>query len=374
MKVLILYTAHTLGHQKIAENIAWWLRKDGAEVILEEVLGKSMTPAVKRFLKIHIWVNRKIPWLWAFMYKYGFWLTMPFRILVASKNSTAIAELISKHNPEVVITTQTSPSAVMEYLKKNKIFNGKWIISFSDFHFHRYWYYNLADGYLTNIKEQAEELVKLGVDPGAILTIGMAVHDETLKSRELVLSSLGLSPDYKICLVSVGGGTLGQGLSVLDFKTIDLLEKKFKSTSFKGKIVVACGKDQHLLSSIQEKYKHNEVIPVDFYSPFRELLGASDVVLGKLGGLTTAEAFFEGKQVMVSRVLPGQEEENLEYLTRLKLVRNLQFLNAEQRAEEIFLALQGKLEHLPVDTGKLLVSPGSLPSLSSFCRPFLKAN
>ncbi|ULH14440.1 hypothetical protein MF271_10370 [Deinococcus sp. KNUC1210] len=53
-----------------------------------------------------------------------------------------------------------------------------------------------------------------------------------------------------------------------------------------------------------------------FTTDFPELLAASDLVVGKAGGLTVAESTTLGVPMIVFDPIPGQEEHNAEYLER----------------------------------------------------------
>ncbi len=372
MKVLVLYTAHTLGHKQIAENVAWHLREASHEVVLEEVLKSANSAAVNKFLKVHIFVNRYLPFIWWFLYRYGFWFTMPFRLLVACRFAPILQRIINSHSPDLVVTTQTSPSAVMSVIKKTAP-DLLWLTAFSDFHFHRYWVYPRCDGFLVNIREQAEKLVKLGIPKHQIFRIGMGLFPSpSLKSVDKTREELGVGQDEKVVLVTVGGGTLGQGIEDADWRALQQLSNLCRSSNLKVKILIACGKDQVLFQKVETMSKQDHTFrAVRFYTPFIELVRCADLALGKLGGMTTAECLYEGVRVFSTRVLPGQEEMNLDYLVSRNLVVDLSRSNPEQRARILFEALQQqKPSDQQLSAQKGLVSPDSEPAFSAFIKSF----
>jgi hypothetical protein len=99
-KILILFTAHTIGHQRVAENIGWWLTQYGAKVVLREVLKSNPSLLVQKFLRLHTWVYVHVPWLWKFLYYWGFWIVMmPFRMLAAVWQKHDIRKIILAEHP-----------------------------------------------------------------------------------------------------------------------------------------------------------------------------------------------------------------------------------------------------------------------------------
>jgi UDP-N-acetylglucosamine:LPS N-acetylglucosamine transferase len=317
-KILILYTAHTMGHQRVAENIGWWLGQSGAVVSLREVLKSNPSPLVQKYLKAHIWVNRHIPWFWKFLYRWGFWFSMPFRLPVAGLNSKETEAILAEVKPDVVITTQTSPSAVMSVLKRKRVYTGVWGIAFSDYHFHRYWAYPRADFYLTNIEEQATELARLGVNKERIFRAGLALPPAQLIDAAAVRARLGLEEKDRIILL--GTDTLGMGLPAGILEVLDdTLSTHAPSTN--AVVLVLCGKNEALYQDLEKlRATYAWLYPLRFYEPLAELYAISDLMLAKPGGLTIAETLQLGLPVFVTHYLPGQEELNIAYLAGLQAI------------------------------------------------------
>lgn len=314
-KILILYTAHTMGHQRVAENIAWWLTRSGGEVVLREVLKSDPSPLVKKFLKVHVWVNDRAPWLWAFLYAWGFWIAMmPFRLIAANFQKGEIVKLLAAEKPDMVITTQTAPSAVMSVLKRQHVFSGPWGIAFSDYHFHRAWVYPRADFYLPNIAEQLPFLRRLGVPDNRVFRIGLALplreQADPLKVRAL----LGIAPAAKVILV--GSGTLGVRLPAELYQLLDELRAGAELKGIEAQVVVACGKSEALYTAVGAEARTRPWLhPLKFYEPMADVYAAANLMLSKPGGLTIAETLQANLPVFVTHYLPGQEKLNITYLT-----------------------------------------------------------
>lgn len=319
-KVLILYTAHTMGHQRIAENIGWWLSRDGATVVLREVLKSNPSPAVRRFLKVHVWVNEHAPWFWKFMYLWGFWVAMmPFRLLAAALQKGEIEKIVTDERPDLVITTQTSPSAVMSVLKRDGVFAGPWGIAFSDYHFHRAWVYPRADFYLPNIPEQLPHLQRLGVPKDRIRIIGMALPPRTFTDGLQLRRQLGISEKSKVVLV--GSGSLGIRVPQQLFRALLDVRLAGEVAGMDIQFIFLCGKNKALYNAILSKAQELPWnIPLLFYEPMADVYATSDLMISKPGGLTIAETVQRGLPVFVTHYLPGQEELNIEYLDKQNVI------------------------------------------------------
>src|SRR5579864_5292236 len=146
-KILILYASIGQGHKSIAENIGFYLREDGLLVEFFDVQ-KAQEGFLTRFgTKLYQLLVQKFPGVWDWLYNTRWFIsaTLPFRTLVASFNYKNVLGIIDGFNPDVVISTHTTASAIISYLKQQNVYHGKFGIAFSDFHFHRYWLYKGAD-------------------------------------------------------------------------------------------------------------------------------------------------------------------------------------------------------------------------------------
>lgn len=314
-KILILHTSVGLGHKFIAQNIGFQLSQAGFEVRVEDILEVQKGRLADISIKIHQWMNSKAPWLWSFLYhltnkKLVSDLTLPIRLWIASRNSEKTLALINSFNPDMVISVQNVPSAVVSYLKKSGKFKGMFGIGFSDFHLHKFWLFKNADFYLANIEEQKLEMVQLGYKPENIFICGMALKPKMEINIEEVRQRLGIQPGEKVVLV--GSGSLGTGFNE------ELVRKLSQYTDLRP--IVVCGKNHREKERLQKMFPGGRVIILEFYTPMQELYAIADIFLSKPGGLSTSESLQYGLPLLLTHYLPGQEELNVTYLLDKKLV------------------------------------------------------
>lgn len=311
-KILIFYTSVGLGHKSIAENIGAQLEVAGYEVVLSDILKVQAGPLVSISKKIHLFVITKIPWLWSFLYMNNIFTTLalPVRTWVARRNYRNTLSLIDLHKPDLVITTQTSASAVLSVLKQKGLYKEAWGIAFSDFHLHRFWLYDNADFYLANIVEQKQEMKSLGISEEKIFVVGMTLSPEKNFEISTIKNKLNIPLENKVVLV--GSGSLGTGLPENILENL----KALKQVS----VILITGKNKTAFDFFENKFKNSNFIVLGFYSPMEELYSIADAFVTKPGGLTTAESLRHFLPLVITHFLPGQEELNIQYLKKLNLI------------------------------------------------------
>ncbi|MBI5530711.1 MAG: hypothetical protein HY918_04395 [Candidatus Doudnabacteria bacterium] len=312
-KVLIFHTAIGLGHKSMAENIAAQLKEAGLEVKLADIGSVQRGRFEHIVVAVHKFINLYLPFVWAWLYFWGHYIIYPFRTIIAGFNCAAAKKLISEYNPDLIISTQTTGSAVVAYLKSKRIYKNLFGIAFSDYHLHPYWLYKEADFYLANIIEQKQEMVKKGIAPEKIFVCGMSLKARAVFDGAQVKQKLGISSAEKVILV--GSGSLGTGFNE------GLITRLLTLPGVK--VVVLCGKNEDYKKYLEQKFRGQNILALGFYQPMAELYSIADIFYSKPGGLTTAEALQYGLTMVVTHTLPGQEDQNLKYLLNKNLVEKV---------------------------------------------------
>ncbi len=318
-KILILYTSIGMGHKYIADNMAWHLSQAGYEVLKEDILKVETGEAGKFGVWLHSIINTKFPFVWHWMYfsELVNFIGRPLRVPLAKKNSEHLNSLIQKFEPEIIITTQTTATAVVASLKKEKKFNGKLVTGFSDYHLHKFWLYNEVDVYLANIEEQKQEMISLGIPENKIYVCGVTLQPFVKENLDRVKSEFGLPSNKEIVILA--SGSLGIGI---DKNFILNFAKLFNQKHQDKCLVVACGKNKNLYNSLLSN-KSDLFIPLSFYENLKPVYQVASLIITKPGGLTLAECFQAGTKILISHTLPGQEIANYNYLIKHHLVNSM---------------------------------------------------
>ncbi len=343
-RILILYTSVGLGHKYIAENIAYHLEQDGHDVLLHDILKVQEGFLVDVGTWLHSFINRRLPFVWRWLYFSTLvnLIGLPLRVPLAKGNSNNLYEIVKQFEPELILSTQTTASAATASLIRQQKFSGKFIIAFSDYHFHKFWQYDEADYYLVNIEEQKQELIKLGVKPELISVCGITLKPLTVTDTDQIKAELNIPQEKQVIIF--GSGSLGIGFGEALLK--DFLQKLVSHNS-NVTVVVMCGKNESLKQRLQQENLPS-VVALGFYQNPSALYQMARVLVTKPGGLTIAEALQAGIKILITHTLPGQEEPNYDYLLSHDLITPIPVpLNAESLVEKTLALMDGPSGETP---------------------------
>ena len=118
----------------------------------------------------------------------------------------------------------------------------------------------------------------------------------------------GLDADLPTVMLSLGGFGVGRIETLLD---------GLRAIKTPVQILAMCGKNEELKTKLEREQNANRtarVIPVGYTRDMDEYMSASDLIVGKPGGLTTCEALAKGLVFVIANPIPGQEERNADHL------------------------------------------------------------
>lgn len=250
--------------------------------------------------------------------------TNPLTSLMARK----FKHLLNESTPDLIIGTHPFPMIALSTLKKNnnihslsrsesfykstKVDIPPMISVLTDYTTHSTWIQNEIDYYIVGHEYVKELLVYEGVDSEKVKAYGIPVEKSFLshRDRETVLTELGLSPEKLTVLLM--GGSFGAGNIKETLEDLIAIDRDFQ-------ILVITGKNEHLkdkLSKMLDSTIHNKnICLLGYTNKMNDILASIDVLISKPGGLTTTEALLNDVPMIVPYFIPGQEEENLDFLT-----------------------------------------------------------
>jgi processive 1,2-diacylglycerol beta-glucosyltransferase len=217
--------------------------------------------------------------------------------------------VIQKFVPDVIISTQMIPAAMAAYLKERGKASCAIIGVMTDFGVHDFWKQTGIDRYCiahesvgANITEMFPHALEIAT--GVPLMPDFAYPGSQAEARR----ELRLPADTPVVLV-LGGGL---GLSV-DAAAGTLLARRSGAH-----LLVMAGKNAHARESLGAlSARHPERLRVFDWTERMDLfLRAADLVVGKPGGITVAEALACGRPLLATRSLGGQEGFNVDFLER----------------------------------------------------------
>lgn len=251
--------------------------------------------------------------------------------LLTSLMAQKFKKLLNDSQPDLIIGTHPFPMIALSTLKKytnidihnlnlSDTFHKKYVnlnvppmISvLTDYTTHSTWIQNEIDYYIVGHEYVKELLVFEGVEINKVKAFGIPVEKSFLshRDRETVLEELDLSPDKLTVLLM--GGSFGAGNIKETLSELMEIDRDFQ-------ILVITGRNESLREKIEKglsQHFHDKNVKVlGFTNKMNDILASVDVLVSKPGGLTTTESLLKDVPMIVPYYIPGQEEENLDFLS-----------------------------------------------------------
>lgn len=209
--------------------------------------------------------------------------------------------------PDVVIATQMHPSALFSLLKKRSGLNTPLIGVLTDFGVHDFWIQPGIDCYCV-AHDLIDGLTDVAIGRSRMSVTGIPLMPSFRNPPSVRQSrlQLGLSPNAPVVLV-LGGG-LGLG--------VDTVAESLLACAARVQVLVLAGHNtstRRSLAPLVTRYP-GRLSVWDWTEQAEVFIRAADVVVGKPGGLTVAEALACGRPLLATRSLRGQESFNVRFL------------------------------------------------------------
>jgi len=317
-KVLIFYASYGGGHLSAAKSIKQYIDEYFDDVQTEMIdcvkyinkaLDKVTTAAYREMAK-------KAPWAWEKVY-YKSQDGFLGKVSTTSNKIMAVkmAKLFREFEPDIVISTHPFGSQMTSYLKQKGKTNCKLATIMTDFKSHDQWLIGnkFVDFYFVSNSIMKEDMVNNNIPENKIFVTGIPISNRFLQSydRDEVCSLFGIDSNKKTILF-FGGGEYGLGKD----KTVAILNALADFSDIQ--VIAIAGKNekmkQEFESIVKEKGKENTIKVLPFTDKVPELMSISDLVITKPGGLTVSESLASHLPLIVINPIPGQEEENAEFL------------------------------------------------------------
>ena len=249
--------------------------------------------------------------------------------------SRKLKKLVENKKPDLIIGTHPFPMIALSTLKKYSLmYNNSELSAFTenlhkyyknlnipplitvltDYTTHSAYIQNEIDYYIVGHEYVKELLIEDGIDGDKIKAYGIPVEKSFLSSRdrEIVLSELNLDPNKFTVLLM--GGSFGAGSIKDTLSELISIDRDFQ-------IIVITGRNK----SLKEKLERTLIVDANkidkkicvlgFTDNMNDLLSSVDILVSKPGGLTTTESLLKEVPMIVPYFIPGQEEENLDFLS-----------------------------------------------------------
>lgn len=241
------------------------------------------------------------------------WKNERRRLALDKLNTRPFVKLLKDYQPEMVVCTHFLPAEIISWLRAKERLSCRQVIVVTDFDVHAMWLCHHYDQYFVALDETREHMMKLGIPPDKLTVSGIPIDPvfAAAKDKQEMRRKHDLRPDLTTILVSAGGFGVG---------SIEHLMTALLELQHPAQIVSICGRNEEMKRKVDEvaarlpRESKVAVKALGYTTEMDELMAASDIVLGKPGGLTTSEALARGLVFVIVNPIPGQEERNSDHL------------------------------------------------------------
>ena len=314
-KVLIVYATGGMGHVSAAKAIAEAFQKNFSEVEIKNVdildFGNSWFRVV--FVDGYNYISAKFPKMWGWLYRrYNDKSRQDLPTTIAYKLiSKRFISYIENFKPDFIISTHPLPMLLASRSKARHIISITSSMVVTDFGCHSFWVDPQVNYYFTATPEVGMCLQNHGARPEQIIVTGIPIQSKFAKihQREELLKKFSLRLDVSTVLI-VGGQ--------FAYETLERILRGIESVHGKNvQFIIVAGRDKSLKEALEKSNldTNNHIKVFGFVDNMDELMTVSDIIFSKAGGLTVSECMAKGLPMVINRVIPGQEEDNVVYLS-----------------------------------------------------------
>ena len=373
-KILIFYASYGGGHLSAAKSIENVIKKQYKNV--ETKLIDCMKYVNKGVEKITTAAYRemakKAPWAWGKIYAASQKGVLA-HISTRSNKVMAIKllKLLRAENPDLVISTHPFGSQMCSYLKRKGKVNFKLATIMTDFAPHDQWLVgnDFTDYFFVAHSKMKDYLLLKGIPDNKVFVTGIPISSRFLEKydRKKVLDDFKLEENKKTILF-FGGGEFGLGKT----KTIEIFNAFIQFDNIQ--IIAISGRNPKMKENfekiVKDNHKENNIKIIEFTNKVPELMSISDLVVTKPGGLTTTESLASNLPMVIINPIPGQEEENAEFLESKGIAIWIKKDDNPKEILENLLNDENKLHSMKINTNIL----ANKYSTNDICKILLESN
>jgi len=314
-RILLMYISEVSGHHNATLAIEKALKTLDPHVSILNINSfKYTNPLLEKIInKAYMGVIKRTPKVWEYLYDNPGFIKKTQRIkdAIHKANFRKFDVLFEEFNPTAVVCTQAFPCGLIADYKRVYGVKVPLIGVLTDFSPHAYWVYNEVDYYIVPSEEAKKRFLTEGIPEYKIKLLGIPIDPRFSRphSRREIAKRLQL--DLSIPTILVMGG--GQGIGPI--RHIVTALNKFSGDL---QVMVVAGTNRKLLKWLEKKKPElvKKFLIFKYVNNIEELMEVASFIISKPGGLTTAEALAKGLPMIIIKPIPGQEENNTEFLLR----------------------------------------------------------
>ena len=365
MKVLIFYASYGGGHLNAAKSIENCIKTNYKDMDVEMIdcmkyvnktIEKVTTAAYREMAK-------KAPWAWGRIYSDA--QKGPLAHITTRSNkimAIKLLKLLREKKPDLIISTHPFGSQMCSYLKRKNKINSKIATIMTDFAPHDQWLvgHEYTDYFFVAHNKMKDYLISKGISENKVFDTGIPISEnfQKLYNKKEIFDKYNLD-ESKFTILFFGGGEFGLGKT----RTVQIFNNFVEETKNNNiQIIAISGKNPKMKSAFEEVVDSNNanstVKIIEFSNEVPKLMAIANLVVTKPGGLTTSESLASHLPMVVINPIPGQEEENAEFLESKNIAV---WIKKSDYSKEIIESLLNNREKISImkENTKILARPNS---------------
>ncbi len=307
------------GHLSAARSIENYIQNNHSEIevklvdcieyinkYLNKILAESYNEAAK-----------KAPWAWKRAYHSSNHGLTSKAVTTSNKLfSIKLNKLLQDFEPDLIISTHPFGTQMCGILKKKGKINCPLATILTDFHIHGQWlvFNEYCDYFFVSNNQMKNDMMEYGISEDKIYVSGIPVSEKFQQSfnREEICAEFNLDPDKQTILFFAGGEFgLGNKTTIMVLKALIRLFSKTQVVAISGKNPKIKAKFDDLVKNTDSEER---IKVLEYTNKVPELMSIALFVITKPGGLTSTESLTSHLPMVIVNPIPGQEEENAEFL------------------------------------------------------------
>lgn len=317
---LVLSASGGAGHHRAGEALKQSASKTKLPIRIEHYDCLDFTSKFfkRLYSETYLQMVNKAPELWGYLYSKA--EAKPYRkkgLLEVFDyfNYRQYIKFLQASNADAILCTHFLPfiSISNEVLRAG--IQSPFFAATTDFDVHQYWVDPIIQRYYVYDRESAWQLQAKGVPKEKVVITGIPLMPEfaTKANSSSLRTRFRLEKKAFTVLLASGGFGVGRVHEIV-LSVVQAFEHYPKKTF---NLMIVCGNNEELSLKVNQlSYPPNVVVKIfGFVNNMHELMDASDVLISKAGGLTSAEAMAKGLPMIIVDPIPGQESRNAGIIT-----------------------------------------------------------
>lgn len=367
MRVLILSATTGGGHMRAANALKEYIKKQDSSAVVKisdtiEYVSPFLNKAVTGG---YVYMVRNTPKMYGSIYKNADKSSTPINKTVELTTTSLrnkLLPLVYDFHPDIIITTHPFAAEIVTALKQNRIINLPIIDIVTDFAIHQAYISDGVDAYIVSSREMVDQIVERGVSRVHVYPYGIPIMQSFYEEidREEAFASEGLDPSLPTILIMAGSFGVTDVLKIyhkivkspenfqvivitgkneklyetfdnylrkiaINNTIIELREAVKAENSAKAAAKVALKNPKNIKTkentkqrtqrTVSKNLKPSKPTELLYYTDnVDKYMRMADLIVTKPGGLTVSEAIAVNLPMAIFKAIPGQEEQNAEFL------------------------------------------------------------